>query len=298
MRTRTLRVDRPLDLKLTLAPLRDGAGDPCMRVTASEVRRATRTPDGLASIQVVDRRGELEVTAWGSGCDWALDRAPDLVGLNDDASRFDPSHPRVRELHLRLAGMRMGRSLALFEALVPVIIGQKVTGAEARSGYHNLVRRYGEPAPGPFGLAAPPSPQTLAGLGYYDFHPLGIERRRAETIRSVAAEAARLDELVDLDPTGVRRTLERIPGVGPWSSAHATRVALGDPDAVIVGDWHLPHTVAYALAGEERASDARMLELLAPYAGQRGRAQRLIAAGCRAAPRRGPRRRLRHLAGL
>ena len=38
-----------------------------------------------------------------------------------------------------------------------------------------------------------------------------------------------------------------------------------------VGDYHFPNTVAWALAGEARADDDRMLELLSPYAGQRGR---------------------------
>ena len=269
-----------------------------MRVGASQVLRATRTPDGLVTTEFVASGEQIEVRAWGPGADWALDRSPDLLGLHDDPATFRPAHERVRRLHLRLAGMRIGRSLAVFEALLPVIIGQKVSGVEARRGYRSLVRRYGEPAPGPFGLVAPPGPDKLAALGYYAFHPLGIERKRAETIRRTAAEAARLEKVVELTPAAARRRLETIAGVGPWSSAHTTRVALGDPDAVIVGDLHLPHTVAYALAGEERASDARMLELLAPYAGQRGRAQRLIAIGCPHAPRRAPRRRLRNFAHI
>ncbi|MGH2702398.1 MAG: DNA-3-methyladenine glycosylase family protein [Actinomycetota bacterium] len=298
MRTRTLHPDGPLDLRLTLAALRDGAGDPCMRIGASRVLRATRTPAGLATTLFVAHGEEMEVQAWGPGAGWALDASPDLLGLHDDPAAFRPAHERVRKLHLRLAGMRIGRSLAVFEALLPVIIGQKVSGMEARRAYRSLVRRYGEAAPGPFGLVAPPAPERLAALGYYAFHPLGIERKRAETIRRAAAEAHRLEKVVELDPRAARRRLEMIVGIGPWSSAHTTRVALGDPDAVIVGDLHLPHTVAYALAGEERATDARMLELLAPYAGQRGRAQRLIAIGCPHAPRRAPRRRLRNFARI
>src|SRR4029453_406544 len=45
----------------------------------------------------------------------------------------------------------------------------------------------------------------------------------------------------------------------------------GDPDAVPVGDFHLPHLVAGALAGEPRGTDERMLEPLAPFAGHRRR---------------------------
>jgi 3-methyladenine DNA glycosylase/8-oxoguanine DNA glycosylase len=52
--------------------------------------------------------------------------------------------------------------------------------------------------------------------------------------------------------------------------------ALGDPDAVPVGDLHLPHLVAWALAGEHAATDARMLELLEPFRGHRARVVRLL----------------------
>ena len=54
-------------------------------------------------------------------------------------------------------------------------------------------------------------------------------------------------------------------------------MALGDADAVSVGDYHLPSLVSWALAGERRGTDERMLELLAPFAGHRGRVIRLLA---------------------
>jgi len=44
------------------------------------------------------------------------------------------------------------------------------------------------------------------------------------------------------------------------------------------GDLHLPHVVSWALAGERRGTDERMLELLEPYRGQRGRVVRLLMA--------------------
>jgi 3-methyladenine DNA glycosylase/8-oxoguanine DNA glycosylase len=69
-------------------------------------------------------------------------------------------------------------------------------------------------------------------------------------------------------------------------------VALGDPDAVSEGDFHLPNLVAWNLAGEPRGTDERMLQLLEPYRGQRGRVQRLLEAGGTGAPRFGPRMRI------
>jgi 3-methyladenine DNA glycosylase/8-oxoguanine DNA glycosylase len=53
---------------------------------------------------------------------------------------------------------------------------------------------------------------------------------------------------------------------------------LGDPDAVIVGDLHIPRLVAWALAGETEADDPRMLALLEPYRGHRFRLIRLFYA--------------------
>ncbi|MGH2750225.1 MAG: DNA-3-methyladenine glycosylase family protein [Actinomycetota bacterium] len=296
MKARTVSIDVPLDLRLTLRVLREGAGDPCLRLTPTEALRTTRTPDGLATLHLALSGTRLEGRAWGPGAGWLLEHLDDLVGLHDDGGNLRPAHRLVRELHLRLAGMRLGRTLRVFEALLPAILGQRVTGEEATRSYRALVRRYGDPAPGPIPLMAPPSPELLAGLGYYELHPLGIERRRAGTILRAAAEAPRLERLVETDATAARRRLEAIAGVGAWTSAHVARTALGDPDAVVVGDWNLPHTVAYALAGEERATDERMLELLAPYAGQRGRVQRLIATGCGWAPRRGPKHRMRNFA--
>jgi 3-methyladenine DNA glycosylase/8-oxoguanine DNA glycosylase len=75
-------------------------------------------------------------------------------------------------------------------------------------------------------------------------------------------------------------------------------VALGDPDAVSVGDYHLPHVVAWALAGEPRGDDERMLELLEPFRGQRGRVIRLLVRGVGGPARRAPRAPLRDLASI
>ena len=85
--------------------------------------------------------------------------------------------------------------------------------------------------------------------------------------------------------------LRLIPGVGPWTVGSVLGPALGDADAVPVGDFHFPHIVAWNLAGEARATDDRMLELLAPYEGQRGRVLRALVRTGQGAPAFGPRRR-------
>jgi 3-methyladenine DNA glycosylase/8-oxoguanine DNA glycosylase len=242
------------------------------------------------------------VEAWGLGAEWLLEAAPDLIGEADDTGAFAPAHPRLRELARRFPGLRLPRSRAVFEALVPAVLEQKVTGLEAGRVRQRLARRYGEPAPGPpevaAGLFVPPAPERLAALPYFDFHPLGLERRRAETIIRLAGRATALEGLVAGPPEVARTRLEALPGVGPWTAAEAVRVALGDPDAVSVGDFHMPNLVCWVLAGEPRGDDRRMLELLEPYAGQRGRVQRLLEVSGINPPRYGPRMAARSIERL
>jgi 3-methyladenine DNA glycosylase/8-oxoguanine DNA glycosylase len=114
-----------------------------------------------------------------------------------------------------------------------------------------------------------------------------VERRRADVIRHAASRADAIESAPSAGEAG--RRMASLPGIGPWTVAEVRRVAFGDPDAVSVGDFHVPSTIAWALAGEPRADDSRMLELLEPYRGQRGRVQRLLEAGGIFAPRRGPR---------
>jgi 3-methyladenine DNA glycosylase/8-oxoguanine DNA glycosylase len=295
---RTIPLDRPLDLRLTLAPHLRGAADPAMRLSRDRAIRATRTPDGPATIALTVDGGRLHVESWGPGADRALDGAPALAGVEDGRDGFAPADRLLADLDRRMPGLRIGRSGAVLEALIPAILEQKVTGAEARRAYRGIIARWGETAPGPFGLRLLPPPEILARLPYEAFHPIGLERRRADLIRSVALRAARFEEIVDLPLPDAYRRLTALPGLGPWTAAEVALRALGDPDAVSVGDYHIPNMVGFALAGERKATDARMLELLAPYRGQRGRVIRLLEASGIRPPARGPRMSTRSIAAI
>jgi len=135
-------------------------------------------------------------------------------------------------------------------------------------------------------------------MAYPAFHPLGIERRRADTLRAAASRAVRLEETVEMPLSDAYRRMQAFPGVGPWSAARVAMVALGDADAVPWGDCHLPHMVAWAFTGQPRGTDDRMLELLEPYAGHRGRVLRLLLVAGVSAPRFGPRMSLRSIAEI
>lgn len=149
---------------------------------------------------------------------------------------------------------------------------------------------------------------VIAGLPSYAFPKLGIEPRRGALLRRLAADAGRFERLaVAATASGaagggaleLAARLRAYVGIGPWTAAEVTFRALGDPDAVSVGDAHLAHVVGWVLAREMRATDARMLELLAPWRGHRARVVQLLESAGIAPPRRGPRvtpRDLRELA--
>jgi 3-methyladenine DNA glycosylase/8-oxoguanine DNA glycosylase len=298
--TRTVRSRLPVGLRLTLGPLRRGSTDPTLRFAADGVWRATHSLTGPVTTHLTTdpAGGSVTMRAWGPGAVEALDGLPALVGADDTEAGFHPGTGPLGDLHRRLRGLRIGGTDAVVEAVVPSILEQKVPGPEARRGYARLVRALGEPAPGPGGLTLPPSAEVLVATPSWAFHRFGIERKRAETIRRAGTYAARLEETVDMAPDDARRRLTALPGIGPWTAAEVALVALGDADAVSVGDYHLPDQVAWALAGEPRADDARMLELLEPWRGHRGRVIRLVVAGSGAAPRYGPRMALRPISRM
>lgn len=292
--TATARANGPIDVPATFGLHRHGPGDPSIRIEPDGLWRATRTPEGPATLHLEVSGPEVSARAWGTGAAWLLDRLATFVGARDE-SKLVPLHPVLRDLQRRMTGLKIGASHAVMESLVPAILEQKVTSHEAHESYRRIVHALGEPAPGPAKLRVPPAPEVLAAQPYWVFHRFGVERKRADVIRAVCARATRLEECVDLSAEDAARRLMSFKGVGAWTAAEVAARAFGDPDAVSVGDLHLPHLVAWVLAGEPRADDVRMLELLEPYRGERGRVIRLIEAGAARRPRRVPRQRIRSI---
>jgi 3-methyladenine DNA glycosylase/8-oxoguanine DNA glycosylase len=243
-------------------------------------------------------------TAWGRGATVALDATADLVGADDVSPSLAGVHPLVTDLARRLVGLRIGRTGAVLEALVPVVLTQRVIGVEASCAYRAIVRAAGRGAPAPDSVSdptvsrmlLPPEAGWLAKTPSWAFHRWGVDAKRAKTITTAAAHARRLVEFPQLPLDEARRGLAALPGVGPWTTNTVAMLALGDPDAVAVGDYWLKHVVSYALTGEARGTDERMLELLEPWRGQRGRVCRLLMSGGPRLPRFGPRLPLRAIA--
>ena len=294
-----LALDGPLDLMATLAPLVRGNGDRTIRLASSRAWWTVRTADGPATVGLTQHPDGVSAEAWGPGAGLALDRLPRLFGPSTDLLADAPD-PRIGRLSRRHPGVRILRTEAVLEALIAAIVEQKVTGTEAHRAWHGLVRVHGEPAPGPedLGLRLFPAPATLAAMPYWEYHAFGLERRRAELIRTIAGRASSIEAIVGLPLPEAQARLLAVPGIGPWTVAEVAVRALGDVDAVSVGDFHLPHLVAWALAGEPRADDTRMLELLEPYRGRRALVVRLLELSGLRAPRYGPRLAPRRIEGI
>ncbi len=215
----------------------------------------------------------MHAEAFGDGADWLIASIPDLVGRHDRPHLLQARHDVVADAQARFPGVRLSRSSGVWHALIPAILAQRVTGGEAMRAWAQLCAASGVRAPGPVALLLPPTPEFLSDRPYWWYHRFGVERRRADTIRRASAAMARCP---DAAAEVHMARLAGVVGVGRWTLATVADAALGDPDAVAVGDFHLKNVVSYALANEARGTDERMLELLEPYAGQRNRVIRLL----------------------
>ncbi len=287
----------PLQLHRTIGPLSRGGDGPCFRRTATGAWITMRTPLGPATMHLAQDRTGVDITAWGPGAEWAVDGVPELLGAADDWSDIDLSlSPLLTEVRRRNPGLRLSRNRLVFEMLVPAILEQKVTVVEAWGAWRLLVRRHGSPAPGPApeGMVVAPAADTWRLIPSWEWHTAGVGPQRSETAVRASRVAVALERTITgagdvrVEAAEASVALRSLPGIGVWTAAEVTSRAHGDPDAVSVGDYHLASTVGMALTGSP-VDDDGMLDLLAPWAGQRQRVLRLILASGIHKPRRGPR---------
>lgn len=293
----SIPVHGPLDIALTLRVMEMWGATPWLRTEGGTSWYAQWEPEGPATVALALEGDAVVARAWGPGGATLLARVPELLGLGRPGlERVEARHPVVRFAQKKLVGLRVGRSGRVYQRLVATALAQKVTGKNSKRACRDLARTHGIDAPGPVeGLRLLPPPEVLARLPYYALHGLNIERHRADLVARIASRAGALQRAVGMPFDEGAAHLRKLPGIGPWTAGVVAGSAFGDADAVPIGDAKLPGILGHHLAGERGADDARMMELLAPYAGQRGLVARAVKVAAGAAPRRGPRATVRDI---
>jgi len=272
----------------TFSVFRFGAADPTVRLDGRQLVMTTSTPAGPAWT-VASASG---ITHGGDGETFVRHRQPDPLGCRDGFTCLEAAHLVVARLQRDFGDLRIGASGDVYRAALTATLGQRITAAEAVNQWARLCRALPNPVETPAGvLLAPPDPARLARMVPYQLHSLGIEQARARTLIAIARVFHRPGQHQEDPTTALRRLVAEVPRFGPWTRALVEAEALGNPDVVAVGDFHLKNVVAHALTGRPRGTDDEMLAALAPYAGNRGRVLSWLALGGIAAPKFGPRRR-------
>ncbi|QTG80922.1 DNA-3-methyladenine glycosylase family protein [Arthrobacter crystallopoietes] len=302
----TVELPAGYDLRGTLGIIPRGKQDPTFQTRHDGVWLAFATVQGPVTLRLASEdagpgggadRTVVRALAWGPGAEAALPGLPALLGADDDWTAFDRpdfhatlpklvTDPRRRHRNLRLPST--GRIL---DALVPVVLEQKITTIEARYSWRYLVSKYGTRAPGPApaGLKVAPSAEQWRRVPSWDWHRAGVDAKRSATILRACKVASGLERLAALSPgPELAAKLCSVPGIGPWSAAEIAQRTHGDPDSVSVGDFHLAAFVGYALTGK-KTDDAGMLALLEPWRGHRQRVVRMLYLSGFRKPAFGPR---------
>ena len=299
---RSLSFSGPASPGHTLAPQRRGPGDPCFQIDDDgAIWRTSLQTTGPVTARISRADTHTVVCqAWGEGAEEFTEALPALLGADDDATGFTPSHPTVAAAAARVPHLRIGRTGRVLEALIPAVLEQRVPGVDAFRSWRLLVSRYGTPAPGPAPsmMRVPPSAQAWRAIPSWEFHRANVDPGRARTLIGCATRAESLERLTARTPADAREALTSLPGVGVWTAAETAQRAFGDADALSVGDYHVSKMIGWTLLGRP-IDDAEMVEVLEPLRPHRYRAVRLLeVSGLAYEPRRGPRLPVQRISGI
>lgn len=299
--SRTLTFPGPAGPGHTLAPHRRGPHDPCFQIVDGAIWRTSLQSSGPVTARITHTAPDtVECQAWGEGAAEFVDTLPALLGYDDDASDFRPAHPTVALAQQRARHLRLGRTGRVLEALIPAVLEQRVQGVVAFRSWRLLLTRYGSPAPGPAPavMRVPPPASVWARIPSWEYHRAEVDPGRMRTLIGCAQRADALERLASRPPAEARAAMMSLPGVGEWTAAETAQRALGDADALSVGDYHLASMIGWTLLGRP-IDDPAMVELLEPLRPHRYRAVRLLEVSRLAhLPRRGPRLPVQRISGL
>jgi AraC family transcriptional regulator of adaptative response / DNA-3-methyladenine glycosylase II len=175
--------------------------------------------------------------------------------LFDLACHPDEVADALGDLAAGATGVRLPGTADGFELAVRAVVGQQVSVRSARTLLGRIAASLGETDESlpPDLPRVFPSAQRVAGIEPGALAALGVLPARARTLVALARAVA--DGAMDLSPGApvdeTREALQRIGGIGPWTTEYIAMRALGWPDAFPAGD----HGVLKAM-GVTRAAHA------------------------------------------
>lgn len=273
----------PIHFARTFSLQRLGTYDPTAEAGKDFFRKAFFFRNEPAALDFRRAGESLEITAFGPHSSQLLEETANGLRQDDCYDSFSTEDTGILRLHRLFPGLRLLRFPWLYDMTCSAILQQRIRTVDAMRAWRRIAQRWGAPAP--LGLRAFPSAEMLSQLPKFEFQNIDIDAQRTRTLLRFANESRFLPLRTQMSFSELREHLQRVPGIGPWTTETVLGYGAGDPDAAIPGDLHLPHVVCYALAGETEGSDERMIELLEPFRGHRFRIIRLIYESKLSAPR-------------
>ncbi|MEQ5777848.1 DNA-3-methyladenine glycosylase 2 family protein [Thalassospira sp. NFXS8] len=189
------------------------------------------------------RNGSVEICLRGEDRGSLLDlggRVRRLFDLDADMTAICAvfaDDPLLAPLVKRRPGLRVPGCWDRFELAVRAVLGQQVSVAAARTLAGRIVVQYGQALPDHLVAGTGithlfPQPEILQG---HDLVPIGLTKRRAQTLGDVIALFANIN-MQDRSDNDILADLAAIKGIGPWTLHYFALRGLGDPDAFPAAD--------------------------------------------------------------
>jgi AraC family transcriptional regulator, regulatory protein of adaptative response / DNA-3-methyladenine glycosylase II len=284
-----LPVRQPFDAAGVLAFLGTRAVPGVESWDGRHYRRALRLPRGSGIVCLREQEGAVACTLWlasVSDLQAAVHRCRRLLDLDADPIAIDRqlgSHPALAALVAARPGLRSPGAVDGPELLVRAILGQQVSVAGARTVAGRLAAQIGDQVRDIGGGPCDDGPlddepdgdghsvrlqfPCAAAIAAMSPDDLPMPGARARSL--IGACTAIADGSIVIDPGADRAqltsALERLPGIGPWTTQYVAMRALGEPDVFMPTDLGVRHAlVALGLDGSPAAAD-RLAQEWSPW---------------------------------
>jgi 3-methyladenine DNA glycosylase/8-oxoguanine DNA glycosylase len=246
--------------------------------------RTLATPDGLALVEVANRRTidapDLRFKVLCGNASTATRAAlvrtvRRILGLDVDPEPFQRLAAGQRKLAataLALRGMRPPRFAGLFETFANVVPFQQISLDAGVTVVGRFVERFGETiAHEGRRFSAFPDARVVAAARLDALRACGLSPRKAETLRQLARAIASRElteeQLSQMTSAQAMRFLAEREGIGPWSAGLVLLRGMGRLDVFPAGDVGAARGLGTLMRLEPGPSLDRIVQRFGPHRG-------------------------------